>query len=126
MDTECRAPTKAGRPCSAAHYRDGWCRWHHPDLESARRAERIAGGRAKSNRRRAKKQLADQVMSIADLDGVLCHTMARVLTGKLEPGVGTAAATLARTIIAVRQAGDLEQRLAQLEAAAGIAEGRGA
>ncbi len=72
MDTGCTSPTKAGQPCSAAHYKDGYCRWHHPELEAQRQAERVAGGKARSNRARARKRLADQVMTIDDLDALLC------------------------------------------------------
>jgi hypothetical protein len=39
----------------------------------------------------------------------------------MEPNIGTAAASLTRTIIAIRQAGEVETRLQALEAAS---EGR--
>lgn len=115
MDSRCTHPTKAGQPCSAAHYRDGYCRWHHPDLEAQRRAERIAGGKAKANTARARKRLADQVMTVADLDGLLCNALVKVSDGALEPNVGTAMASIAKTITAIRSAGDLERRLEELE-----------
>jgi hypothetical protein len=120
MDTGCTSPTKAGKSCSAAHYKDGYCRWHHPELEAQRQAERVAGGKAKSNRARAKKQLADQVMSIADLDALLCDALTKVSTGTMEPNVGSAMAGLAKTIVGIRASGDIEKRLEALEVAAGV------
>ncbi len=116
MDTRCIRPTKAGKPCSAAHYKDGYCRWHHPDLEAKRQAERIAGGRAKGNAARAKKRLAGQVLTIGELDALLCSALTDVSTGTLEPGVGSAMAGIAKTITSIRAAAVLENRLSALEA----------
>jgi hypothetical protein len=118
MDRTCKAPNRTGKPCSATHFRDGYCRWHHPDLEAQRQAERAAGGQARSNRARARKQLAEQLMTIDDLDALLCSALVKVAGGRIEPGVGSAMATIAKTITGIRQAGELERRLEQLEARA--------
>ena len=120
MDRTCKSPNRAGGPCGAQHYRDGWCRWHHPELEAQRQAERAAGGQARSNKVRARRQLADAVLTINDLDGLLCRALVQVAAGKVEPGVGSAMATIAKTITGIRQAGELERRLEELERAAGI------
>lgn len=116
MDTRCIHPTKAGKPCSAAHYRDGYCRWHHPDLEAKRQAERIAGGKAKANSARARKKVLAGGMELAEIDAALCTALLNVLSGDLEPGIATAAASVARTVSAIRAASDLETRIAALEA----------
>ena len=47
-----------------------------------------------------------------------------VLAGKIEPGVGNAVANLARAAVAVREATELEARLAELEARAGVDHSR--
>jgi len=120
MDRTCKAPNRTGKPCSATHFRDGYCRWHHPDLEAQRQAERTAGGQARSNRARARRQLADAVLSINDLDALLCRALVQVAGGKMEPGVGSAVATIAKTVVGIRTAGELERRLEELERAAGI------
>jgi hypothetical protein len=60
------------------------------------------------------------VMSIDDIDALLCTSLTKVATGRMEPGVGSAVATLAKTITTIRTAGDLEKRLDALEAAAGV------
>jgi hypothetical protein len=120
MDMKCKAPNRTGKPCSATHFRDGWCRWHHPELEGQRQAERAAGGQARSNKVRARKQLADAVLTINDLDGLLCRALVQVAGGRMEPGVGSSMAGIAKTVVAIRQASELERRLEELERAAGI------
>lgn len=115
MDKRCTELTKAGKPCSAAHYKDGYCRWHHPDLEAKRQAERIAGGRAKATSARAHKKVLAVGMALSEVDAAMCKALVDVLSGELEPNIGTAAATIARTVSAIRAASDLEHRLAALE-----------
>ena len=34
MAEVCTGTTAAGAPCAAQAWRDGLCRWHHPDLEA--------------------------------------------------------------------------------------------
>ena len=120
MDSKCKAPNRTGKPCSATHFKDGYCRWHHPDLEAQRAAERAAGGQARSNKARARRQLADAVLTINDLDGLLCRALVQVAAGKMEPGVGSSMAGIAKTVVAIRQASELERRLEELERVAGI------
>jgi hypothetical protein len=120
MDRTCTSPNRAGGPCGAQHWKDGYCRWHHPELEAQRQAERSAGGQARSNRARARKQLADAVLTVNDLDALLCRALVQVAAGKLEPGVGSAMAGIAKTVVGIRTAGELERRLEELERAAGI------
>jgi hypothetical protein len=59
-------------------------------------------------------------MSIEDMDAFLCASMVKVAAGRMEPGVGSAVAGIARTIVTIRTASDLEARLSALEAAAGV------
>jgi hypothetical protein len=94
--------------------------WHDPDRESEREGWRRRGGANRSSRARARKQLADSVLSIADIDGLLCRSLVMVAGGKMEPGPANALAGLAKAITAIRTSGELERRLEELEAAAGI------
>ncbi len=116
MDTRCKAITTAGAPCSATP-RPGrdWCRWHDPDLAATRRAERIAGGEAKSNKRRARRMLLDARMEPRAVEGLLCRGMVQVATGKMTPGQLSALAAGARAYVAIREAGEVEERLAAIE-----------
>ncbi len=59
-------------------------------------------------------------MTIDDLDALLCSALVKVAGGRIEPGVGSAMATIAKTVVAIRQASELERRLEELERAAGI------
>lgn len=79
------------------------------------------GGAARSNAARAKKALPAGVLSTDDLRGLLGLTLKGVIAGKVEPGVGNAAANLARAYVAVTEAGAveaMERRLDELEALA--------
>jgi hypothetical protein len=121
MDSQCSGTNKDGRPCSA-HVDAGqsWCRWHDPARESDRAEWRRKGGTARSNRNRAKKQLADQAMSIADIDAVLCLALKKVAVGTMPPGVGSSMAGIAKAVVTIRTASDMEKRLEALELQAGV------
>ncbi|MDP9364810.1 MAG: hypothetical protein M3Q10_11405 [Chloroflexota bacterium] len=116
----CRATTAAGSPCSAQPVRpSGWCYWHDPTIAAEREAARRRGGRGKSNRARAAKAMPAP-MTPADLQALLGVVLRGVVAGRVEPGVGNAAANLGRAIVAVREATTTEERLAALESAAGL------
>jgi len=113
--TKCQAVNQQGQPCSAAHWRDGWCRWHSPDLVEERKAWSAKGGKHRSNQSRAKKQLPAEPLSAAELHSWLGLVFRRLLTGQTEPGVATAMATVARTMAELSKATDLEERMAAIE-----------
>jgi hypothetical protein len=97
-----------------------WCRWHDPAREAERAEWSRKGGANRANRIRARKQLQDAVMSIDDIDAVLCRALVQVATGRMEPNIGSSMATIAKTITTIRTAGELEKRLDVLERAAGL------
>jgi len=118
----CQATNRAGKPCSATP-RPGrpLCPWHDPELATARLAWSARGGQGRSNQARAKRHLPD-ALELDDLRGMLSVVLTSVVTGKLEPGVGNSAAALARAMVVVDEAAkssDFDQRLAELERAAG-------
>jgi len=94
------------------------CRWHHPGLEAERGEWRRRGGEQRSNKERARKKIASTILEPSDIQGILGDALKAVIAGQIEPGVGTAAATIARVLIAVREASEVEQRLTALEAVA--------
>ena len=119
MASHCQGKNRDGAPCSAHVYEgETWCRWHDPARATERAAWSRKGGAARSNKARARRQLADAVMSIEDMDAFLCASMVKVAAGRMEPNVGSAVATIAKTVVGIRTAGDLERRLEQLEARA--------
>lgn len=118
----CQATAANGKPCAATP-RPGrsYCLWHDPEAVETRRELSRKGGQARSNRRRALAKLPDEVMSLRTVQAMLCRALRDVIDGRLEPGVGNSAATLGRAIAAIATAGDLEERVAELERAAGAA-----
>ena len=123
MVETCTSQTGRGKPCSAQTWRDGMCRWHHPDLETERAAWRERGGQNRSNAARASKRLPRE---LKDVQLALCRALAALEAGDLEPQRATAMAALGRAIVTVTEAGTLEERLAALEARTERQDGRGA
>ncbi len=76
---------------------------------------RRQGGKGKSNRARAAKELADVPMTSGDLCRHLGAVFLKVVAGKLEPNVGTSAATIARAMTDIAKTSDIELRLIDLE-----------
>ncbi len=64
--------------------------------------------------------MTDLAMTIDDIDSTLCQALRDVSTGRMEPGVGTSMATIARTITTIRTASEIEARIATLEAQVGV------
>ncbi len=117
----CVAVTRNGSPCEAKP-RPGsdYCPWHDEGLATRRSEWSRRGGIGRSNKQRAAKQLPEEILTPAVLQGLLGRTLRDVIAGRVEPGVANAAANLGRAIVAVRQATELEQRLTELEERAGI------
>jgi len=113
----CQGINRSGEPCSATPQSGkAWCLWHDPNLTEQRTHWNREAGKAKSNTRRASKQVLAAARDLKEVDAKLCRAFTDVLDGRLPPGVGTAAATIARSIIAVREAGEIAERLDRLEA----------
>jgi hypothetical protein len=87
---------------------DGWCYWHSPSTAQDRAEARRRGGQNRSNRVRAKKGLPDGALTLDQLRGVLGLTIQDVREGRVEPGVGSSVASLARAYVAVNEAGAVE------------------
>ena len=126
MVRRCAAKTVSGSPCSATPVRpSGYCYWHDPALSADREAARRRGGSARSNAARAKKELPAGVLSSDQLRGVLGLTIAKVLNGAVEPGVGSSVASLARAYVAVTEAGAVETLQAQVDELRDLIAARG-
>ena len=72
------------------------------------------GGRA--NSASAKKALPADPMTTEELHAWLGVVFKGVIAGKIEPGVATASATVARTMAELLRATELEERITNLEA----------
>lgn len=125
MVRRCLGTNVEGEPCSAyVPAGESWCRWHDPSREAEREEWRRRGGANRANQARARKQLAERVMTITDIDALLCEAIAKVAAGRMEPGVGTSMATIAKTIAGIRSVGEMERRLEQLEQSVGLSSVR--
>lgn len=115
MQAKCSGTTKTGTACRAPALASGFCVSHDPDRIVQLAEWRKRGGRAKSNRSRAMKDLPDVPMTSADLHRHLGSVFLRVIAGKIEPNVGTSAATIARVMTEIAKTSDIEGRLIDLE-----------
>jgi hypothetical protein len=101
---------------------------HAPDAAELRREAGRKGGRNRSAKARAKK-LIPEAMGAEDLAGLLSLLFTQVMTGRVEPKVGTAAAAVARTLLEAQAAAaqpGIEDLQEQIDALRALAERRGA
>lgn len=117
----CSGRNRGGEPCNAQAWRDGLCRWHHPDLAEDRAGWRRKGGEGRSTAARVHKRLPKTLL---DVQGALLRALAAVEAGELEPARANAMGSLARALVVVTEYAMLEDRVAELERAAGISEGQ--
>jgi hypothetical protein len=119
----CQATTKERKPCSAqARAGRPYCLWHDPEADAERRALSRKGGQSRSNLARLKRSLPTEPLAFSDVQGVLGAVLRDLLAGTLDPPVANAAANVARAFAAIAQAGEMEERLHELEARAGLRE----
>ncbi len=120
MAKRCKALNASGGPCSAVPLPDqDWCIWHDPDRKAERDEVRRRGGLARSNVMRARKKLPP-ALTPDELNRTLSVLLTDVIAGVVDTGVASAAATLIRASLGIRTQIDVEERLAALEAAAGV------
>ena len=122
--SKCAAITRGGKPCpTAALPGRPWCWAHDPEALEAKREAGRRGGHARSTAARARAAVP-AAMDAAELGGWLTALFKGVMTGRIEPKIGTAAATIARTMMEVRELVEVEARLVALEEAASLGERR--
>jgi hypothetical protein len=120
MQGKCSGTSKRGAPCRApAPPGSPFCLAHDPARVTDLAAWRRQGGAARSNQARAKRRLPGP-LTPAELQSLMGDTLRKVLAGEVEPGVGNCVANLGRAIVAVREATEHDERIAALEAAAGL------
>ena len=120
MVGKCSGTNVDGTPCSATP-RPGksTCVWHDPATKAQRAEWSKRGGKGRASKARAAKALPTELMSTDELAAWLTVCLKRVITGAMDPPVGTAAANLARTIADIRRGAEIEARIAELEALLG-------
>lgn len=119
----CQATTKNGQPCQATAGPDGFCFWHSPARAADRAEARHKGGKARHGR--AIRHIIEDAPPAAlqtpeDALTVLEHALSVALA--LEPSHAQVRSlvSVALAALKVREVGELEQRLAALEARLGL------
>ncbi len=125
MVEKCLGENKDGSPCQAKP-RPGSdrCPWHDEALAGQRRAWSQKGGRNRGTKARAKKLFPAEVMTTTETLGLLGVVFRGVIAGRVEPRIANAAAQVARTMNDLVKTNEVEERLAQLEEAAGLTDRR--
>lgn len=119
----CQGTNRNGEPCSAfALPGETLCFSHHPQKAAEVKEAQRRGGENRSNARRAAKMLATTGRQVRadELPDIVRACILRVVAGTMEPGQASAIAQLARTSLQLQHDMELEQRIAALEAAAGV------
>ena len=113
----CSATTTAGAPCRGFAQRDSdYCLLHDPASRDAARAARAKGGAAAGKLR----ALQSQRQSLDSVDALVRFTSGVILDvvdGTLSPDIARVALYGCATMRQFLESGDLERRLAALEAA---------
>lgn len=111
---QCRGTRVDGQPCGSEIVgASGFCFAHDPDREEARARARRRGGRASSKLHRARKLAPPLLREVYD---ELALALDEVHRGYLSPHRAQAMAALARAMVTVLTAGELEERLRAIEA----------
>ncbi len=105
---KCQSIAKSGNPCGATVVADGMCAWHAPSWADRRRQWSAEGGRKRSNASRAKKQMPE-LMTTDEVAAYLGVVFKQLITHRTEPAIATAAAAVARAMIAVAESAAIEQ-----------------
>lgn len=112
---QCRGLRKDGQRCTApALTSSPYCFSHDPELAEKRAQARRKGGQHRSNVARLRGLVPPRLVEVYD---VLERALREVHDGELEPKAASAMASIARAMVAVVTAGELEERVRSLEAA---------
>jgi len=116
----CGAKTRSGSPCAAVPAPGSeFCPFHDPANTAAQREARREGGRRRSQPRAAVPPDAPDVTitGVKDVCALLTDTINHVRKGTLDGRIANTVGYLASVLIRALEVGDLEARLAALEAA---------
>jgi hypothetical protein len=109
----CQATRRDGSPCRAPALGPSiYCFSHDPAREAQREQARRKGGHNRSGAVRLRALVPPRLLPIFD---PLERAMEEVHGGRLEPPRATAMASLARAMVAVLTAGEMEERLRRVE-----------
>jgi hypothetical protein len=109
----CAGVRKDGQPCQApAVAVSGYCYAHDPSRSGERADTRRRGGHNSSAQARLRGLVPPRLIAVYD---ALEEALEQVHAGTLVPAKAQAMASLARAMVGVLQAGEVEERLRDLE-----------
>lgn len=116
--SRCTATREDGAPCRA-HALSGevFCFTHHPDRSHDREAARRAGGQARTSVRLPTETLPRALQTPRDVTALLSDAVGCVLRGELDARSANAVGYLCTVLLKAIQIGEMEERLARIEAA---------
>lgn len=118
MKQKCKARKKDGKPCAAYAGADGFCTFHSPAHGAARAVGRKRGGeRHRVPHAGNADALPKQVRTLDDVLAVLDFALAEALPLENSVQRGRLLVSLALAYVEIIKVGELETRLASLEAA---------
>lgn len=103
---------KDGSPCRAQALDDGFCLSHSPSRIAQLSESRRKGGRNRSRSARLRRLAPPALIGVYE---ELEKALAEVHAGDLDPRQATAMASLATAMVRVLTAGEIEQRVRDLE-----------
>lgn len=116
----CKAMTKDGSPCQTpALAGSDFCFFHDPDKAEERFEARAAGGRQNRMATLSADAPDVKVESCQDVVRLVSDTINQVRKGDIDPRVANAVGYLANVLIRAVEQGDMERRIAELEAVVG-------
>lgn len=114
----CKAKTKNGKPCMAAAGADGYCTFHSPAHGEARaKGRKLGGARARVLHAGDAGKVPAQARTLADVLAILDYALAEALPMENSVQRGRLLVQIAHAFIEAIKTGELEQRLAAIEAA---------
>jgi hypothetical protein len=112
----CKGVKADGLRCRAFQGRSGYCFFHDPNITPAQKnAQRAKGGHHNSRVSRAERMLPDRLKPVFTR---LESAMQEVVDGTLSPTRAQALASLASASVRVLEAGEIEEKVRKMEAAA--------
>ena len=133
----CKAKTRHGTPCRMKPGASGYCFAHDPERDAARTSARRRGGLRRAGLL-ARAVLSDRLISNGrtaideagpvelrtpdEVRGLLAETIQHARTGRLDCRIAATVGSLAGVLLRAVEQGELETRLAAIEAA--LAQGQ--
>lgn len=122
----CIGTTTNGTPCRATPQSgSAFCFLHDPDKGDEQRRARQAGGNTRAAKVLDAETPAKDVKSVADVKGLLSDTIHQVRTGVIDPKVANCVGYLSGILLKAIEVGDIEERLAAMEAVVGRSQSTG-